>query len=80
MRFLYPHPLSLGTAVIVTLVYGCAGGPPRETTADLSRANTLVAEAESSGAQEYAPVDLQKARDEAQQADQLAGAWRCARG
>ncbi len=73
MRSLYPHPLFLSTAMIAALLCGCASGPPRETTADLSRANALVAEAERSGAQEYAPADAQKARDEAQQADQLAG-------
>lgn len=70
------HIRSIGlTAVwaLSLLLAGCASGPPQETTADLTRAHTLIAEAERSGAQEYAPADLQKARDEAQQADQLAG-------
>ena len=73
MRFLYPHSLVLSAGMIATSLSGCASGPPRETTADLARASTLVAEAVRGGAQEYAPADLQKARDEAQQANQLAG-------
>lgn len=66
------------SAVSMTLVAagmlasGCASGPPPATTADLARAHTLVASAERSGAQQYAAADLQKARDEAQQADELA--------
>lgn len=51
---------------------GCSSGPPRATTADLARAHTLVASAESSGAQQYAAADLQAARDKAQQADKEA--------
>lgn len=54
------------------LIAGCASGPPRATTANLTRAQTLVAQAESNGAQQYAPADLQAARDKAQQADRLA--------
>lgn len=54
------------------LLAGCSSGPPRATTIDLTRAHTLVAEAQSSGAQQYAAADLQAARDKAQQADQLA--------
>lgn len=68
MRSLYPAPIGLTLIVLA----GCASGPPRETTADLARAHTLVAAAEQSGAQQYAPADLQTARDKAQQADQLA--------
>lgn len=74
MKFHYRPLLILTAAAAVgALVAGCASEPPRETTADLTRAHTLIAEAERGGAQEYAPADLQKARDEAQQADQLAG-------
>ena len=54
------------------LVAGCASGPSRETIADLARAQTLVAQAQTSGAQQYAGADLQAARDKLQQADQLA--------
>lgn len=66
---------SLSTASVtlaLALLTGCATGPPPQTTADLSRANTLVAAAEQGGAQQYAAADLQAARDEAQQANQLA--------
>jgi Domain of unknown function (DUF4398) len=74
MRSHHGHSLKVTVACALgALLAGCASGPPPQTTADLSRAHTLVAEADRSGAQEYAPADLQKARDEAQQADQLAG-------
>ena len=59
-------------ALTATVLAACASGPPPHTVADLARANTLVAAAEQSGAQQYAPADLQAARDEAQQANQLA--------
>ena len=51
---------------------GCASGPPRHTTVALTRAQTLVAAAEQSGAQKYAAADLQSARDKAHEARQLA--------
>lgn len=74
MRSHHGHSLKVTAACALgALLAGCASGPPPQTTADLSRAHTLVAEADRSGAQEYAAADLQKARDEAQQADQLAG-------
>jgi len=59
-------------ALSLALVAGCASGPPPQTIADVARANTLVAAAEQSGAQQYAAADLQAAHDEAQQANQLA--------
>jgi hypothetical protein len=68
MRSLFPAFVTLTLAVLA----GCASGPPPQTTADLARANTLVAAAEQGGAQQYAAADLQAARDEAQQANQLA--------
>jgi membrane-bound lytic murein transglycosylase len=68
MRSLPP----ISVALAVALLAACASGPPPQTTADLARANTLVAAAEQSGAQQYAAADLQAARDEAQQANQLA--------
>lgn len=74
MRSHYGDSLKIAAACVLgALIAGCASEPSRQTTADLSRAHTLVAEADRSGGQEYAPADLQKARDEAQQADQLAG-------
>ena len=54
------------------LIAGCSSGPPRQTTADLARAQTLVEQAQSTGAQQYAAADLQTARDKVQQANQLA--------
>ncbi|MGH8326225.1 MAG: DUF4398 domain-containing protein, partial [Steroidobacteraceae bacterium] len=51
---------------------GCASGPPRATTANLARAHALVSSAQQSGAQRYAAADLQRARDETQQADEAA--------
>jgi len=41
---------------------GCASQPP--PTAQMVRASTLVSEAEKDQAQRYAPTDLQRARDE----------------
>jgi hypothetical protein len=68
MRIIPPVSMALTLAVLG----GCASGPPPQTTADLARANALVAAAEQNGAQQYAPAALQAARDEAQQANQLA--------
>ena len=52
MRSSYPAPVNLA----VFLMSGCASGPPRQTTADLTRARTLVAAAEQGGAQQYAAL------------------------
>jgi outer membrane murein-binding lipoprotein Lpp len=62
----------VSVALTLAVLAGCASSPPPQTIADLSRANTLVAAAEQGGAQQYAAADLQAARDEAQQANQLA--------
>jgi Domain of unknown function (DUF4398) len=50
---------------------GCATEPPRATTDELARAQALIGEAEQSGAQQYAPADLQQARDKLAEATQL---------
>lgn len=71
MRSLSPASVTL-TLAVIAVVAACASGPPPQTTADVARANTLVAAAEQGGAQQYAAADLQAARDEAQQANQLA--------
>jgi hypothetical protein len=47
---------------------GCASAPS-EPTADMTRARTLIEQAEKSGAQRYAAVELESARDKLQQAD-----------
>jgi hypothetical protein len=67
-------PPGLLSAILAScaLIAGCSSGPSRATTADLARAHTLVAQAQASGAQQYAGADLQAARDNVQQADQLA--------
>jgi phage tail tape-measure protein len=50
---------------------GCATEPPRATTDELARAQALIGEAEQSGAQQYAPADLQQAHDKLATATQL---------
>jgi 2-hydroxychromene-2-carboxylate isomerase len=47
---------------------GCASEPHQ--VAELARAQTLVEQAEQGGAQQFAPADLQAARDKLQQAQQ----------
>lgn len=54
------------------LLAGCSSGPPRQTSADLTRAQTLVEQAQSSGAQQYAAAELQSAQDKVHQASELA--------
>jgi hypothetical protein len=49
---------------------GCASSP--KPTANLAEAHTLVAQAEQSGAQQFASADLEAARSELRQADQNA--------
>jgi hypothetical protein len=46
---------------LAALVAGCASSP--RPTAELTRAHTLIDQAEQSGAQQYAPADLKSARD-----------------
>ncbi len=60
--------LMLILATGAVLLASCSSGPPRQTTIDLTRAQTLVASAEGSGAQQYAAADLQaaSAREQAQ--------------
>jgi hypothetical protein len=63
--------VSAATAVAALVaIAGCASEP--KPTADLVSAHTLVAQAEQSGAQQYASADLEAARSELQQADQNA--------
>ncbi|HTU67498.1 MAG TPA: DUF4398 domain-containing protein [Steroidobacteraceae bacterium] len=62
MRTLAPLTIVLGCAAI-----GCASTPL--PTAEVARAQTLVAQAESSQAQQYAAADLDRARTKLQQAN-----------
>jgi Domain of unknown function (DUF4398) len=64
----------LSTTIVASgaLMLGCSSGPSAQTTADLARAQTLITQAQASGAQQYAGADLQSARDKVQQAGELA--------
>ncbi|HEX2789103.1 MAG TPA: DUF4398 domain-containing protein [Steroidobacteraceae bacterium] len=55
-------------AAALLAAVSCASGP--KPTADLAGAHTLVAEAEQSGAQRFASINLEAARGELRQADQ----------
>lgn len=50
---------TLGVCAVL-LVTGCASNPP---VAEVSRARTLIEQAERAGAQQYAPVELDDARN-----------------
>jgi hypothetical protein len=50
------------TLILVALASGC-GGEPKRPTEQLTRAKTLVEQAEKSGAQRYASADLEQARN-----------------
>ncbi len=55
-------------ATLLVAAVSCSSGPT--PTADLAGAHTLVAEAEQSGAQQFASSNLEAARSELRQADQ----------
>jgi multidrug efflux pump subunit AcrA (membrane-fusion protein) len=50
------------TLILVVFASGC-GGEPKRPTEQLTRAKTLVEQAEKSGAQRYASADLEQARN-----------------
>ena len=66
------HKQFIGVAPVALLLIGtlagCASHPP-VPVADLTRAHTLVAQAQSSDAPRYDSVDLAAAQDKLQQAD-----------
>ena len=62
------HVATAAAAAAVLLSVSCTSGPP--PNADLVGAHTLVAQAEQSGAQQYASANLEAARSELRQADQ----------
>jgi len=62
------HAATAAAAAAVLASVSCASGPP--PNADLVGAHTLVAQAEQSGAQQYASANLEAARSELRQADQ----------
>jgi hypothetical protein len=59
-------PLLLACSILA--LAGCAGEAERPT-AEVARANTLIEQAEKSGAQKYAAAELQQARDKLQQVE-----------
>jgi hypothetical protein len=63
--------LPVGMMALAALAAGCASGPPRPTE-EMTRAKTLIEQAEQNGAQRYAAADLQEARDKLQESDQAA--------
>jgi phage tail tape-measure protein len=62
---------SIVALTVLAVAAGCATEPPRATTDEVARAQALIGEAEQSGAPQYAPADLQEARDKLAQATQL---------
>lgn len=54
-------------AVLAAALTACAGTPERPT-ADLTRAQTLIQQAEEQGAQQFAAADLERAREKMRQA------------
>lgn len=62
--------VALITFAAVTFV-GC-GGTPEKPVAELTRAKTLIEQAEQNGGQQYAAADLKRARDKLDQADDAA--------
>ena len=61
----------IGIMAVAALTVGCASEPPRPTE-EMTRARTLIEQAQQNGAQRYAAADLQEARDKLQQSDQAA--------
>jgi uncharacterized protein DUF4398 len=65
-------PRLIGFIPAAVLACGLAGGCATQgpqPTAELTRAHTLIEQADRSGAQRYAAADLQKAHDELSNAD-----------
>lgn len=63
--------LPVGILTLAALAAGCAVQPPRPTE-EMTRARTLIEQAEQNGAQRYAAADLQEARDRLQASDSAA--------
>jgi len=61
----------LAAAAIGLLSVGCATQSPRPTV-EITRARTLIQQAEKAGAQQYAAVELDQARDKLRLADAAA--------
>jgi PBP1b-binding outer membrane lipoprotein LpoB len=66
-----PSSQYLSVLLFALLTTGCASEPKRPTE-QLTRAQTLIEQAEKSGAQQYAAADLETARNKLQAANQAA--------
>jgi hypothetical protein len=64
--------LRLAAITAVGLIVTACGSAPARPTEDMTRARTLIEQAEKAGAQRYAAVELESARDKLQQADAAA--------
>lgn len=72
----YKNTRSITAALAVattTLFVGCAGAPERPVE-ELTRARTLINQAEQAGGQQYAAAEMKRAREKLQQADKAAEA------
>src|SRR5258708_6241051 len=58
----------ISAALVCGLAVGCATQGPQPTE-EMTRARTLIQQADTSGAQRYAAADLQRAHDELNNAD-----------
>lgn len=61
--------LRLAAVTAVGLIVAACGSAPQRPTEDMTRARTLIEQAEKAGAQRYAAVELESARDKLAQAD-----------
>jgi len=60
--------VAAAATLVVVVAASCSSEP--KPTADLAEAHTLVSQAEQSGAQQFASINLESARSELRQADQ----------
>ena len=64
--------LRLAAITAVGLIVTACASAPQRPTEDMTRARTLIEQAEKAGAQRYAAVELESARDKLRQADAAA--------
>jgi hypothetical protein len=64
--------LRLAAITAVGLIVAACSSAPQRPTEDMTRARTLIEQAEKAGAQRYAAVELESARDKLAQADTAA--------
>jgi hypothetical protein len=66
--------LRLAAITAVGLIVAACSSAPQRPTEDMTRARTLIEQAEKAGAQRYAAVELESARDKLAQANTAAEA------